>query len=162
MRRFAGRVVLAARASDMPRVRVAALIVIDGRILLVRQSMKDHSYHLLPGGGVRAGETLASALEREVAEETGLNCITGEPVLINDTIAPDRRRHLVNITFTAQVTGGALLAQPTDPAIDGLELVERDALASLDLRPPIARELLEVLTQQEPRTRYLGALWTDD
>jgi ADP-ribose pyrophosphatase YjhB (NUDIX family) len=53
------------------RVRVAALIVHEGRVLLV--SAKTSPDHLVPpGGGLEAGETLAQAVEREVREEAGL------------------------------------------------------------------------------------------
>ncbi len=53
-----GRAALAARVPDGPRVRVAALIVLDDRVVLVRHRARDSSYHLLPGGGVDYRETL--------------------------------------------------------------------------------------------------------
>ncbi|MHB8707010.1 MAG: NUDIX domain-containing protein, partial [Coriobacteriia bacterium] len=132
---------MAARVSERPRVRVAAVIVIDGRVLLVRQRKSDAPYHLLPGGGVDARETLAQALRREVAEETGLVVELDRPLFINDTIDPAGIRHSVNITFLTHVTGGALLAKPTDPSIEGFDIVEFTAIRDLDMRPPIAAEL---------------------
>lgn len=54
------------------------LVSSDEKVLLVR-----HSYHPgwhLPGGGVERGETLASALKREVLQEVGCKII-GEPGL---------------------------------------------------------------------------------
>ncbi|MDZ4654515.1 MAG: NUDIX hydrolase [Coriobacteriia bacterium] len=154
---------MVAPTSDGPRVRVAAVILIGGKLLLVRQRKGGEPYYLLPGGGVNRGETLEQALRREVREETGLECSVGAPILINDTIAPTGGRHLVNITFHAEATGGALLEHPTDRTIEGIELVELSALEGLDLRPPIAQAVLAVIESGfHAPAHYLGSMWAED
>jgi ADP-ribose pyrophosphatase YjhB (NUDIX family) len=55
-----------------PRIRVAAILRWNGRILLLRHEKPSGEVWLLPGGGVRVGESLVSALHRELLEETGL------------------------------------------------------------------------------------------
>lgn len=153
---------MAAPAYDQPRVRVAAVILLDGRILLVRHRFGADVYHLLPGGGVEAGETLEQALVREVREETGLECSIGRPLFLNDTIAPAGRRHLVNITFLAEATGGELCMRPDDQRIAGLDIVEVRELPEMDLRPPLANELVAAIDADfRGPCAYLGALWTE-
>ena len=56
-------------------VGVSAIIVSKGRILLLRRSVRAPEYAGrwdLPGGMVERGETLETALRREVRAETGL------------------------------------------------------------------------------------------
>ncbi|WP_431962208.1 NUDIX domain-containing protein [Nocardia sp. bgisy134] len=47
----------------------AACVVADGRVLMQRRS--DDGQWGLPGGAIELGESAASAVVREVAEETG-------------------------------------------------------------------------------------------
>lgn len=154
---------MAAPACESPRIRVAALILLDGQVLLVRHRKGHRSYHLLPGGGVEKGETLREALIREVAEETGLVAEIGRPLVINDTIDPAGTRHLLNITFAATVVGGSLTVDPTDHRIEGLDLVDPSGLAVLDLRPPIAIELVAAIAAGDAfHATYLGPLFTEE
>ena len=154
---------MGARVSNAPRVRVAALMMLDGKVVTVRHRAGAAVYHLLPGGGVDYRETLESALLREIREETGLEAHVGSPLFINDTIDPRGTRHLVNITFTARVIGGAVTDRPLDDRVEAVELVDPADLEKLDMRPPIATHLLEYLHSPEtPCARYLGPLFTED
>ncbi len=57
------------------RKRAAAVIVRDGRVLMVHERSRRSGggeWWTLPGGGVEPGETTEEALRREVFEETGL------------------------------------------------------------------------------------------
>lgn len=65
------------------RRRAAAVIVRDGRVLMVRERGTGPGgrhdgveYWTLPGGGLAEGETAEQAVRREVAEETGLHALT--------------------------------------------------------------------------------------
>ncbi len=152
---------MAARVPSGPRVRVAALIIHDDKVVLVRHRAGSSSYHLLPGGGVDYRETLSAALEREVLEETGLRVLVDRPILLNDTIDPVGTRHVVNITFLASVVGGEITDTPQDPRVEAVELVDAQRLSELDLRPPIAEALAAVLDGSDTSTRYLGSLFRE-
>lgn len=148
----------------MPRVRVAALLLDgEGRVVVVRHRFGASTYHLLPGGGVDYGETLEAALVREVAEETGLECKVLRPVLLNDTIAPDGTRHIVNITFEARIVGGEMTDSPNDDRVEAAELVEVSALEGMDLRPPVAGQIRAIVEQgSDWECAYIGSVFTED
>ena len=56
-----------------PQLAVSAAIFRDGKILLVRRAKSPaRGFYSLPGGRVEFGETLHTALHREVDEETAL------------------------------------------------------------------------------------------
>ena len=53
--------------------RAAAIIVKEGKILLMERMRYGQQFYIVPGGTVEDGECLFSALKREIKEETGLN-----------------------------------------------------------------------------------------
>jgi ADP-ribose pyrophosphatase YjhB (NUDIX family) len=56
-----------------PQLAVSAAIFRDGKVLLVRRARTPgRGFYSLPGGRVEFGESLHTALHREVREETGL------------------------------------------------------------------------------------------
>jgi 8-oxo-dGTP diphosphatase len=56
-----------------PQLAVSAAIFRDGKVLLVRRSRSPgKGFYSFPGGRVEFGESLHTALHREVDEETGL------------------------------------------------------------------------------------------
>ena len=94
--------------SNTSRIRVAAVILRDDEILLIRHVRDNETYWLLPGGGVEYGETLSEALKRELMEEASIEIEVGHLIMVNDSIPPDKHRHIVNLHFTAEIIGGEM------------------------------------------------------
>ena len=147
-----------------PRVRVAALIHWQNRILLCRQEKPGREYWLLPGGGVDGGETLVGALRRELEEELGLResfPLEG-PIAVAESIAPDWRagdRHIVHIVFGADLSHRSLEdVETNDAAVRGARLFSLDELEDVVLHPPIMR-FVQRWRPGDPAV-YLGSLWT--
>ena len=146
-----------------PRIRVAALILHQNRVLLIRQEKAGRAYWLLPGGGVNSGESLTDALHRELLEEVGLDDelpLEG-PVAIVDSIAPRGTLslwHIVHIIFAADLSHRSLQDVETkDASVKGARLFSHDELQDVVVHPPIKR-FLERWEPGDPAV-YLGALW---
>ena len=70
-----------------PLVGVGAVVVHDGRVLLVRRGTEPLKGHwTLPGGMLEVGEALTAGVVREVREETGLDVEPVELVELLDRI----------------------------------------------------------------------------
>jgi ADP-ribose pyrophosphatase YjhB (NUDIX family) len=150
-----------------PRIRVSAILRWGDRILLCRHDKPGKEVWLLPGGGVKAGESLTEALQRELAEEIGIVGVEDElpvegPVAIVDSISPRRTalptKHVVHIIFAGDLSGQSLVAVTSkDAAVRGHRLFDVRDLDGVSLHPPIQRFLRR--WQPGDPVAYLGALW---
>jgi 8-oxo-dGTP diphosphatase len=144
-----------------PRIRVSAILRWRGRVLLCRHEKGGREVWLLPGGGVKAGESLVDALDRELAEEVGVDPPSVEgPVALVDSIAPERSlraKHVVHIIFAADLDGSLEAVTSQDAAVRGHRLFGFEELDGLALHPPIAR-FLQRWQPGDPAV-YLGKMW---
>ncbi len=89
-----------------PEVCVGAVVVVDDELLVIRRGHGPAAGEWsIPGGRVEAGETLAEAVVREVAEETGLEAVCGSLIGWVERIGDDH--HFVILDFHATVLEGA-------------------------------------------------------
>jgi ADP-ribose pyrophosphatase YjhB (NUDIX family) len=148
-----------------PRIRVSAIMRWQGRILLLRHEKGPAEIWLLPGGGVRTGESLLRALRRELWEETGLFPAGSEvplegPVALVDSIAPEWspvRTHVLHIIFAADVSGSLEDVISRDTAVRNHRAFRPSELDSIALHPPIQR-FLQRWQPGDPAV-YLGEMW---
>ncbi|MBI2421573.1 MAG: NUDIX hydrolase [Candidatus Hydrogenedentes bacterium] len=142
------------------RIRAAAILLHEGRVLLVEHAKAGRHYWLLPGGGVDYGESLAEAVARELREELHLVGTVHEPLLINDAIDPEGGRHLVQVGFRVTLTGQGEPKLGIDPRVVGWAWHPIADLGGLEMYPAIGPQLRDLLESGDrPAARYLGNLW---
>jgi mutator protein MutT len=120
---------------DRPVVGVGGVVLDGSRVLLVKRGQPPlQGEWSLPGGAVELGETLASALVREVREETGIDVRVGPVVEVFERVhrVDDGRVefHYVVVDYLCAAVGGSLA--PGSDAADAL-WVDVDELAPMRL-----------------------------
>lgn len=127
-----------------PEVAVGAVCVRDGRLLLVRRGHGPGTgAWSLPGGRVEPGETLAQAVVRELAEETGLRGRAGDLAGLAERMTEGY--HYVILDYWVQAEGDPVAG---DDALD----VTWATLADLD-RLPLVAELAAWLSAHDVTAR---------
>lgn len=95
----------------------AAARTADGRLLLIRRG--DSGKWALPGGTLEWGETLRTAIDREVLEETGARVTQlGELIGVYSAPGRDPRFHAVTVVVAATI------GEPDKTHLNPLEITE--------------------------------------
>ena len=133
---------------EHPIIGVGAVIIDDGRALLVRRATEPlRGEWSVPGGVLELGEKLRDATAREALEETGLTVEVGEVLYVFDSIFPDcdgrTHYHFVLIDFRCRVISGEAVAGSDVSAVKWVTLAE---LGDLRLRPSISGVVSKALS----------------
>ncbi|MFT4083304.1 MAG: NUDIX hydrolase [Nocardioides sp.] len=158
----------AALAGDesLVELRCAVIVARGEDVLLLRRpgegpakpGRPDGEVWVLPGGRPRPGEGMLACARREVAEETGVVVMPDRCAFVADVIAPDRGRRCVELVFVARVGAREEVTlageHGVEPAWMSLERVRQ-----VNLRPPIAGFLPDVVRGRAQTAPYLGNLW---
>lgn len=118
-----------AHAFNNPTLTADGIVIVDGRIVLVRRGREPgKGKYALPGGFVEYGERVEECAVREVLEETGLRTEPLGLVGVYSDPRRDPRGHIVSTAFHLRVVGGELRAG--DDA-DSASLFDLNALPEL-------------------------------
>jgi 8-oxo-dGTP diphosphatase len=121
-------------APERPSVGVGALVVHEGRVLLIRRGKEPlRGRWVVPGGTVELGETLEQAVVREVLEETGVEVEPREVVSVFDRIEREGdavRYHYVIVDYACDYVSGVPRAASD---AEDVALVAPGELAAYDL-----------------------------
>jgi ADP-ribose pyrophosphatase YjhB (NUDIX family) len=139
---------------ERPIVGVGAVIVRDGKVVLIRRRYEPLKGHWsLPGGTVEVGETLEAALAREMLEETGLVVGIGPLIEVFDRIMRDAegrvRYHFVLADYLCWPIGGELRAGSD---VDAADWADSRQLAAYELTAKATSVIERGLALAVPRT----------
>ncbi len=131
-----------------PVVGIAALArTPDGRYVLIRRS--DTGQWALPGGTLEWGETLRTAIERELHEEVGTRLVSlGEVIGVYSKSERDPRFHAVTVLVEATV------APPSQAPDNPLEILDVRVFAESELPSELSHGMTEMLSNARSGRRF--------
>lgn len=117
------------------RVACKAIIVRDGKILLMRESAAhgDNTkvgQYQFPGGQIEPGEPFIEGLFREVEEETQLKIEVGEPFFVGEwfPVVRGQKRHIVGIFFACKYVSGEVVVSEEHDGYEWVDLAQAEQL----------------------------------
>ncbi len=117
-----------------PSIGVGGVLIHDGRVLLIRRGKEPlRGRWVVPGGTVEVGETLETALVREMEEETGIRVKPGDLLTVFDRIQREGNRvryHYVIVDYLCEYLSGT--PRPGSDA-EAVALVTPEDLPAYDL-----------------------------
>ncbi|MBC7327894.1 NUDIX hydrolase [bacterium] len=142
---------------EVLKLRIACILIEDGKILLAKHRRDEREYWTLPGGGLQKGERITDCLRREIWEEGGLEIEIEDVLFVYDTIEPSR--HIVTIVLRARKVGGELKPKniPVEGRLVDMQFIPMEKLEEIVLLPPIAGEIKRAINSRG--VPYLGDLW---
>ena len=145
---------------DGIRVRAAGLGMIDSSVLLVEHEKNGRSYWLLPGGGVRVGESAHDALKREIREELTLDVAVLDLLFVVETWSNDGT-HIIQPTFLLDLGDTKEISVGEDVRVVGYDMADAAGLAERRIYPDIKGEIIEYLLNRNVTHRYVYKKWVE-
>jgi 8-oxo-dGTP diphosphatase len=100
---------------EFPRVGVGAIVIKDGKVLVVKRAAPPNkNLWAIPGGMLELGETIQEGAEREIFEETNIHIRAGKPIFTFDLLERDNEGrvyfHFLIVDLEAEYLAGEIKA----------------------------------------------------
>lgn len=130
------------------RKRATALIIRDGRLLIMQRQKPGIIYYILPGGGVELDESFEDACVREVKEETGWDALGLQLVYIRHDEHTEEYYYITRVPTGEPVLGGIEAERHSQSNQYAFEWVSAEELIHLNLRPVASKRFcVELLSR---------------
>ena len=145
------------------RIRAAALVVDDGKLLLVHNQhpVTGLEYWIPPGGGLENNESIYECAIRETREETGLAVMLGPILYIGEFLDLENNHHVIEAFILADEYTGRLSNDNWQPGekkfIKGYGFLSRREMSDLNVFPDVLKdEFWDVIKADVKPVTYLG------
>ena len=149
------------------RVAARALIIEDGKLLVMTYKDDHGSWCVTPGGGIAKGETLGEGLRREVDEELGIRVSPGDIVYVRELLGRTAKvmhggisedTHQLEVFFRCKREGDVCIGHELDNYCTGYEWLPLDDLEARNFFPKALGKRLatDVASGFKPHNNYLG------
>jgi len=138
------------------KVRPGIIVSKDDKILLMKYNYNGTEVFNLPGGNPEKGETLESALVRELKEELNIDveinnlALVGEVILEKESGQTESTLHCI---FSGKISLGCPRLNPAETSAPGLEWKEITELDLLNMYPNVGRFI-----KKPPAKIYIGQI----
>lgn len=106
-------------------VRVEAVIFNSrGELLLARHRKKGENYWVLPGGHIEFGESMESALQREIHEELHLPSADIMELYFTDEYIEHPKRHVIKVGFRVALRDDEIASIRVEPGKESIDSVQ--------------------------------------
>lgn len=141
-------------------LRVAAIILHEGKLLTTKMTKKGFSYYVLPGGGVEMDEDIYEAIKREVKEETNLDVLKLKLVYIKE-LKNEKIGRGVEFYFYVEEYSGELRKgfdpEEKESILEAVELLDLGGLNDVVFHPEELKEQLKIDARNNFESfKYLG------
>jgi 8-oxo-dGTP pyrophosphatase MutT (NUDIX family) len=149
------------------RVAARALIIEEGRLLVMTYADDKGRWCVTPGGGIAKGETLGEGLRREVHEELGIRVAPGDIVYVRELLGRSAKvkhggisadTHQLEVFFRCKREGEVKLGKALDNFCTGFDWVPVHELKKHGFFPEAlaGRLAADVASGFKPHNNYLG------
>lgn len=142
------------------KIRAAGLILHKNTLLMVKHVKKRRSYWMLPGGGIKVGESIKEALRRELKEEINLDSTVKEMLFVVESmLSPEQ--HIIQPTFRVEIDEMGDLRLGKDLRVKDFAFFRARDLDGISIYPDIKDVCAEFLKTNSCKKKYYEKKWLE-